>query len=72
MKIKDYLKQERLSPDQFGRMVGVDGSTVRRWIAGDSRPRWRILAKITRQTNGLVRGADFEFDGLASEDHQAA
>ncbi len=63
MKLADYLKENSITAASFAEMIGVDKSTVCRWIepAGDKvyRPRWDHIRKIEEITGGLVKANDF-------------
>jgi len=34
MDIAEYLEHAKISPEAFGELIGRDGTTVRRWLAG--------------------------------------
>lgn len=63
-----YLADNAMSPDKFAELIGVDRSTVFRWIEGKSMPRKRHLRAIARATNGAVTAEHF----VADDDLHAA
>ncbi len=65
MKLADYLYQYRMTPTQFGRLLGVTSrSTVHRYVNGDRIPEPRTLQKINHITNGKVMLDDFLDDSM--------
>jgi transcriptional regulator with XRE-family HTH domain len=46
-KIKDYRAANALSQEDFGKLVGVHGSTVARWECGATQPSGSALKTIT-------------------------
>lgn len=59
MKLNDYLTWKRLTPDTFAERIGVDVVSVRRYVNGKRRPRWRIMDRIAAETSGHVTANDF-------------
>jgi hypothetical protein len=60
MKLADYLYQQRLTPTEFRRILGVPNrSTFQRYLHGEHIPRPRTLQKIIDSTDGQVALADF-------------
>ena len=59
MQIGDWIKSRGLTDVDFAELVGVDKSTVGRWVAGTVRPDWDRLPKIIEVTEGLVTANDF-------------
>lgn len=58
MTLSDYLKTRRISPEDFGKKLGVIRWTVDRWCKGRVPPA-KYLAKIQEETNGIVTPNDF-------------
>lgn len=63
MKLADYLKANNESAATFAEKIGVDKSTVSRWLEPTAdrvfRPRWAQIKKIEEVTGGLVTANDF-------------
>ena len=77
MKISEYLRSLKLSPEKFARDIGVSGQAVRRYMDGGRFPRVDVLERITKATHGKVTANDFMQDRLngpfaqARESHAA-
>ncbi len=69
MQLSDYLREQRVTPEDFAESIGVDRSTVYRWIQpvaeGERRirPRWSEIETIQRVTGGKVTANDFSRAG---------
>jgi len=59
MQLKEYLRTERLTLSQFGRMIGRSHATVSRLCEGHSSPSLELAARIEEKTCGKVTPADF-------------
>lgn len=59
MKLADYLHLVDKRSDAFAKEIGVDGSTVRKYLRGDRRPEWDVMARIVAVTAGAVTADDF-------------
>lgn len=59
MTITEYLAREGLSHAEFARRLGVEQSTVSRWVSGERRPEWPQLARLRKVTGGAVQPNDF-------------
>jgi transcriptional regulator with XRE-family HTH domain len=59
MKLGDYLRERNITLEAFGGRIGVDESTVSRYVTGERVPRPLIMAEIIRETGGLVTANDF-------------
>ena len=59
MKLHLYLAEHAKTAAQFADEIGIDYSTVTRWLTGASLPKWSTLIAIERVTGGLVRPDDF-------------
>lgn len=46
MDITEYLAHAGLSPEAFGKLIDVDGSTVRRWMKGGEIKTGDVAAMI--------------------------
>ena len=58
-KLKAWLKERELTTDEFGRLIGVSGSEVRRYIQGTRQPRVEVMRRIIDVTRGNLRADDF-------------
>ncbi len=59
MRLADYLATNDIKPVNFAGRVGVDRSTVSRWLDGSLKPGWKMLVLIARETAGQVTANDF-------------
>jgi len=59
MKLKDYLKLEEISYDDFATTIEVSSRSVYRYINGEVIPLPDALEKIYFATNGSVSPNDF-------------
>ncbi len=63
MRLADYLAQKRMSATEFADLIGVNKSTVGRWLEPVNgktvRPSWEHLPKIVEITGGAVTANDF-------------
>ena len=59
MTLGDYLASNGLKASAFAARLGVDRSTVGRWLSGVQRPDWDTLEKIHAATGGAVTANDF-------------
>ncbi|MGE3064161.1 MAG: helix-turn-helix domain-containing protein [Hyphomicrobiaceae bacterium] len=59
MQLVDYLASKRITSAEFAEQVGVDRSTVGRWLSGESIPRRDAIIKIACETGGQVTANDF-------------
>lgn len=59
MKLSEWLNRVDKSRDQFAAEIGVDPVSVGRYVTGERRPRWDVIAKIHRATGGQVSANDF-------------
>jgi len=60
MKLTQYLTDQKISPAQFGELMGgVSESGVRKWMYGERVPRPDQMRKIADLTGGLVEPNDF-------------
>jgi transcriptional regulator with XRE-family HTH domain len=57
--LREYLRKERLTAVAFAKRMGVAPFTVRRWLAGQRRPSWSLLPKISKITHGRVDANSF-------------
>lgn len=67
MKLGDYLKEKRLTTTEFAAMIGVDRTTVGRWLGPGAdgkmiRPGWEVMSHIAAATGGQVMPNDFMTD----------
>ena len=60
MKLDEYLSQNDISPQEFGRRLGVKSpSTVYRYMCGKRLPDKYMMKKIADLTDNLVLPNDF-------------
>ena len=59
MKLKQYIRQSRMTQTQFAKQTGLSLSSVSRIISGDRQPSLRVMQSIYQATNGKVRADDF-------------
>ncbi|MFM2445573.1 MAG: putative antitoxin of bacterial toxin-antitoxin system, YdaS/YdaT [Pseudomonadota bacterium] len=59
MRLGDFLTLKKMPASHLAGLVGVDKSTVGRWVRGESFPRADQLVALERETNGLVTANDF-------------
>jgi Helix-turn-helix len=64
MKLGAWIDRKRLTLREFGERIGVDESSVSRYINGGRMPRPEHLAAIMRETNGAVTANDFMAERL--------
>jgi transcriptional regulator with XRE-family HTH domain len=60
MKLKDFLKEEEITQEQFAEMVGSYQGLVARWCNG-MIPRADMMTKILIATKGKVTANDFYY-----------
>ncbi len=66
MTLKEYLRHEKLSPDEFAEIAGVSRGGVLKWINGERYPRLPSMVKIVKATNGAVMPNDFQAEQIQS------
>lgn len=59
MKLREYLRQHGIRPEDFAKRLKVSKSAVAMWSRGDRMPRLAALQKITKATDGAVTANDF-------------
>lgn len=59
MLLKEYLKSNNISKEDFALNMGVSYASVSSWTYGDRFPRPLALKKIYEHTNGQVTANDF-------------
>ena len=67
MNLADYLYEKRISPPEFGRMIGVTGQAVRQWLRGETHPTAKQVNSIRRVTDGAVLPNDLFPESEAAE-----
>jgi transcriptional regulator with XRE-family HTH domain len=65
MRLHSYLKDQRITAEQFAAMVGASTSGVRKWLYEDRTPRPDMIAKIQEVTGGAVTFNDFIGTGIS-------
>lgn len=59
MKLKQYIRQSRMTQTQFAKQTGLSLSSVSRMISGERQPSLRVMQIIYQATDGKVRADDF-------------
>jgi len=59
MKLSEYLKQKKLSKEQFARLLGCSRQAVHLWASGQQKPAFDYLMAIEETTKGKVKANDF-------------
>ena len=59
MKLKQYIRQARMTQTQFAKQTGLSLSSVSRIISGERQPSLKVMQIIYRATDGKVRADDF-------------
>jgi transcriptional regulator with XRE-family HTH domain len=61
MKLLQYLKDRKLSDEEFAEMVGGSATAraVRKWKYGETSPRIPELVRVEEVTGGAVTARDF-------------
>lgn len=59
MKLASYLKAHDIAPRAFAGSIEVSLTALYRYMAGDRFPRPKVLARIERETGGVVSANDF-------------
>lgn len=67
MTLKQYLSEQDLSCEAFGRLIGVGAPSVWRYATGARMPRPNIMRKIVAATDGAVQPTDFYSQGTEGE-----
>lgn len=62
MKLKQYIRQSRMTQTQFAKQTGLSLSSVSRIISGERQPSLRVMQIIYQATDGKVRADDFFTD----------
>lgn len=60
MQLREYLKKEKITQEQFAEMIGVTQGIVTRWCRG-AIPRIELMTKILVATQGKVTANDFYY-----------
>jgi transcriptional regulator with XRE-family HTH domain len=59
MQLKEYLKQNKISKEDFAHSLGASYGSVIKWTYGGRFPRPQTLQKIHELTEGQVTAYDF-------------
>ena len=59
MKLSKYLKENRVSDDEFAQAVGATAFAVGKWRRGERKPRDVFMRRIISATAGAVSPNDF-------------
>ena len=63
MKLKDYLKVNKITNKTFANILKVSPVSLSRYLSGDRLPEKETLIKIYNQTEGFVSPNDFCLHG---------
>ena len=61
MRLKEYLKLNKISNKEFANTLGISPVSLSRYINGERIPEKDIFFKIFKKTNGFVSPNDFYF-----------
>lgn len=64
MRLTDYLSTHGISIGEFATEVGVNQTTIYRFINGSRRPSWDAMAAIYKATKGAVSAEDWLHDAF--------
>ena len=59
MKLREYLRLQKMKPEEFAKQLGVSKSAVAMWIRDERMPRREKLQDIAKFTKGAVTPNDF-------------
>lgn len=59
MKLDEYMKQQDLTDESFGRRIGVNRLQVLKYRHGNAKPREEVMQKIHDESDGQVTANDF-------------
>jgi transcriptional regulator with XRE-family HTH domain len=59
MRLSKFLRLSGMSQGAFAKAIGVQQSTVSRYVSGVKQPSLDVLKRITRATSGEVTVDDF-------------
>jgi transcriptional regulator with XRE-family HTH domain len=59
MTLADFLSKNGLSHSAFAEKIGVSQAAVNRYAKGRRIPRPAVLARIRKETSGIVTADDF-------------
>jgi DNA-binding XRE family transcriptional regulator len=60
MKLEQYLQLTQQSDEAFGKLIGLEKSTIWRIRKGKVFPSWATMLRIKAATHGAVEPNDFE------------
>lgn len=59
MTLREYIKQNSLTPDAMAKLLGCSEGAVRKWCSGERTPRPDQMRTISEVTAGAVLPNDF-------------
>lgn len=59
MTLQEYLEKTSTTQYQLAKQMGVEQSTIHKWVKGKTIPRPATLSRLSEETQGLVRYDDF-------------
>ena len=59
MRLSTWLTKQGQTPDWLASQIGVDRSTITRYLSGARRPAWDIMPRIMEITGNDVTANDF-------------
>lgn len=71
MNLSQYLAESKIKPSAFALELGVEASTVSRWLHGERTPSLELMQRITVATQGAVTASDFLDPASASSSRAA-
>lgn len=72
MKLAEWIKDRRMTQQEFSEAISEPPSNVSRWVLGRVRPRWAPLKKIKEFTGGEVTADDFLADAESGIDESVS
>mgnify|MGYP001557873204 len=66
MRLEHWLNRRAVTPKELAEKLGVDLSTIYRYLDGTRRPAWPVLQRLEAITKGAVQASDFFQKGKAA------
>lgn len=60
MQLRDWLRSQKKTPDEFAAEIGVSRATIFRYMRGVTFPEMERIATIRTKTDGRVTASDWE------------
>lgn len=59
MQLRDYLREHDIPVETMAKRLGVTSRALYYYCDGSRRPRWPLIARISKVTGGKVTAADW-------------